>query len=230
MSRNTINCVEGTVNNDIASLVGAVTREVRNREHEGRPARVIIASRNYDTTIGDLWDALTNVERIPRWFLPISGEFRLGGRYQFKGNAGGTITKCDPPNHLAVTWEYGSDISWVDVRLEVRASEGVHLELEHVAHVDDTRWDQFGPGAVGVGWDLGLMGLARHLSSGAALDPQAAAAWSASSEGKNFMRLSSDDWQRASIASGTSDAAAAAAAARTTAFYTGEGGDNSTVG
>jgi uncharacterized protein YndB with AHSA1/START domain len=215
---------------DIADLVGAVTREVRNREHEGRPARVVIASRNYDTTIEDLWDALTNAERIPRWFLPISGELHLGGRYQFKGNAGGTITKCEPPHHLAVTWEYGSDVSWVDVRLEAHASEDVRLELEHVAHVDDARWDQFGPGAVGVGWDLGLIGLARHLVSSAALDPQVAAVWSASGEGKTFMRLSSDGWRRASIASGTSEAAAASAAARTTAFYTGEGGGNSTGG
>ena len=27
---------------------------------------------------------------FPRWFLPISGELRLGGRYQLTGNAGGT--------------------------------------------------------------------------------------------------------------------------------------------
>ena len=44
---------------DVARAVGAVTREVGRREHEGRPARVVVASRTYDTTVEDLWDALT---------------------------------------------------------------------------------------------------------------------------------------------------------------------------
>ena len=63
---------------DIASALGAVTREVASREHEGRPARVVVAARTYDTDIDDLWDALTNAERIPRWFLPVSGDLHLG--------------------------------------------------------------------------------------------------------------------------------------------------------
>ena len=82
---------------DIERLVGAVSRELTTREHEGRPARVLVASRLYDTTIEDLWDALTTAERLQRWFSPISGDLRLGGRYQLEGNAGGEITACEPP-------------------------------------------------------------------------------------------------------------------------------------
>ena len=37
-----------------------------------------------------------------------------------------------------------------------------------------------GPGAVGVGWDGALMGLALHLSGAGSLEPQQAAAWMAS--------------------------------------------------
>ena len=207
---------------DIAAAIGAVTREVTSREREGRTARVVVATRTYDTTIDDLWDALTNAERIPRWFLPVSGDLRLGGRYQLQGNAGGEITRCEPPRHLALTWGMGGDVSWVTVTLAEDPKDGTRLELEHVAHVSDERWDQFGPGAVGVGWDGALMGLGRHLETGAANDPQAAMAWMGSPEGKDFMRRSSDSWCRASIAAGTDAAAAKAAAARTTAFYTGE--------
>ena len=76
---------------NVVQAIGAVTREVGLRGHEGRPARVVAARREYGTGIDDLWDALTNGERIRRWFLPISGELRLGGRYQLEGNAGGTI-------------------------------------------------------------------------------------------------------------------------------------------
>jgi len=207
---------------DIAATLGAVAREVASREHEGRPARVVVAARTYDTDIGDLWDALTSAERIPRWFLPISGDLRLGGRYQLKGNAGGEITTCEPPRRLAVTWEFGGQVSWVTVRLAEEAPERTRLELEHLAHVDDKFWDQYGPGAVGVGWELALMGLGLYLDTGEPNDPQAGAVWPTSPRGKSFVQGSSDGWCRASIAAGTDPAAAQAAAARTTAFYTGE--------
>jgi uncharacterized protein YndB with AHSA1/START domain len=206
---------------DIARHIGAVTRKLENREHQGKMARVALASRSYDTTIDDLCDAITNAERIPRWFLPVSGELRLGGRYQLQGNAGGTITRCEPPRHLGVTWEYGGEVSWVTVTL-TQEGAGTRLALEHMAHVKDEFWDQYGPGAVGVGWDGGLMGLAEHVASGATVDRAQADAWSASDEGKAFMRGCSEEWGRASIAAGTDAAAAKAAAARTTAFYTGE--------
>jgi uncharacterized protein YndB with AHSA1/START domain len=207
---------------DVASYIGAVTREVVGREHEGAPARVVVASRSYDTTPDDLWDALTSAERIPRWFLPISGDLKLGGRYQLEGNAGGTITVCEPPRRLSVTWEFGGGTTWVNVSLAAKGA-GTLLQLEHIALIagGEPFWDQFGPGAVGVGWDLTLMGLALHLASGAAVDPAEVAAWSASDEGKSFAAQSSDDWRRASIAYGTDEAAANAAAEQTTKFYQG---------
>jgi uncharacterized protein YndB with AHSA1/START domain len=207
---------------DIGATIGAVTRAVTGREHNGKPARVVVASRDYDTAIEDVWDAITSAERIPRWFLPITGDLRLGGRYQLKGNAGGEISRCEPPRHLAVTWEFAGEVSWVKVDLSDDGKGGTHLELEHIAYVDDARWAQFGPGAVGVGWDMTLMGLDRHLATGAANDPQAFMAWVGSSEGKDFVTRSSNDWCRASIDSGTEENAAKAAAQRTTAFYTGE--------
>ncbi|HUQ79681.1 MAG TPA: SRPBCC family protein [Gemmatimonadaceae bacterium] len=209
---------------DVARQIGAVTRVVRNRMHDGKPARVVIASRTYDTTVEDLWDALTSAERIPRWFMPISGDLQLGGRYQLQGNAGGTITACEPPKHVALTWEFGGDVSWVDVTLAATDDGRAHLELEHTAHVPDNLWDQFGPGAVGVGWDSALAGLERDIA-GDVMPPLAERmAWLASAEGNEFVRLASADWGRASIASGADEAAATSAAARTTAAYTGAPG------
>jgi uncharacterized protein YndB with AHSA1/START domain len=207
---------------DLAATLGAAIREVAFREHEGKPARAVIATRTYDTDIDDLWDALTSAERIPRWFLPVTGELRLGGRYQLEGNAGGTVTQCEPPRLLSLTWEFGDMVSWVTVTLQQHAPGSTQLTLEHLALAEGDHWDRFGPGAVGVGWDLALEGLKLHLASGAAVDRAAAMAWSASEEGKSFMRTSSEAWGRASIATGTEEAAALAAASRTTAFYTGE--------
>ena len=61
-----------------------------------------------------------------------------------------------------------------------------------------------------------------HLASGAAVDRDQAMAWYGSDDGKSFIRQSSDDWCRASVASGASKAEAVAAAKRTAGFYTGE--------
>ena len=113
-------------------------------------------------------------------------------------------------------------MSWIEVRLASEPAGGTRFELEHTAHVKDEWWAQFGPGATGVGWDLGFMGLGLYLASGgsAAVDPAEVAAWSASDEGRQFITLASQRWCEASVASGEDPAAAQAAADRTTAFYT----------
>ncbi|MGH3095598.1 MAG: SRPBCC family protein [Streptosporangiales bacterium] len=206
---------------DVDQQINAVSRHVGTRTLEAGEARTVTVSRTYDATIDDVWDACTNPERIPRWFAPVSGDLRLGGRYQIEGNAGGAIERCDPPRSFAATWEYGSDVTWIELRLTAAPDGGTRFELEHIAPVDDERWTEFGPGAVGVGWDLGLMGLASHLSSGAAVAPDEGAAWMASADGARFMTLSSEGWQQAHAAAGADEAAARHAAERTVAAYTG---------
>jgi uncharacterized protein YndB with AHSA1/START domain len=207
---------------DPLQQLGLVRREVQEQERQGRPARVVVASREYDTQIEDLWQAITSAERIPRWFLPISGELRLGGRYQLEGNAGGEIQTCVPPRELAVTWEFGGGVSWLEVTLSPVGAERTLLELRHTAPIED-HWKQFGPGAVGIGWELALYGLALYFAGGgAAVDRAAAMAWMGSEDGKMFMRRSSDAWCEAAIACGDAPEVARAQAARTTAAYTGE--------
>ena len=76
---------------DVARVLGLVTRAVRNFEKDGKPASAVTLTRLYDTSVDDLWDALTSRERIARWFLPVEGDLQLGGKYQLKGNAGGTV-------------------------------------------------------------------------------------------------------------------------------------------
>ena len=208
---------------DVLRYIGAVTREVHTREYQGHSARVLVAACAYDAAIDDVWDAITNPERIPRWFLPISGDLRLGGRYQLQGNAGGEITACDPPRRFDLTWEFGGQVSWVNLQLTELSDGGTQLRLEHIAHVPDDFWNQYGPGAVGVGWDLTMLGLGRHLETGATADPKEGAEWPTTEDGKQFVNGSSEEWGRASIAAGTPELAAREAAGRTTAFYTGQG-------
>ena len=205
---------------DVARVLGLVTRSVRNFEKDGKAASAVTLTRLYDTGVDDLWDALTSRERIARWFLPVEGDLNPGGKYQLKGNAGGTITECAPPTHFAATWEFDGAVSWIDVSLAAERSQA-RLTLEHTAIIED-HWNQFGPGAVGIGWDLAIAGLERYLATGASVDHETAEAWMVSPDGKAFMSASGEVWRAAHVASGVDPASAKAQSDRTIAFYRGE--------
>jgi uncharacterized protein YndB with AHSA1/START domain len=204
---------------DIVEQINAVRRQVGSRTLEAGQARVVTIGQQYDAEIADVWDALTNPDRIPRWFLPISGDLRPGGSYQLEGNASGKIERCDPPNSFAATWEAGGVVSWIEVRLTAEPGGGTRFELDHI-NPEDEKWAEFGPGAVGVGWDLALVGLTRHLATGASVPPGDGLAWLGSAEGRQFVARSSERWGAANVAAGSDRAAADAATERTTAAYT----------
>ena len=206
------------MNFDVQGHLDAVDRSVSSPERDGQPASAVTLTRGYGATVEDLWDAVTSAERIPRWFLPITGVLGSGGRYQLEGNAGGTITACEPQSHFALTWEFGGDASWVDVRFSDDGAGHARLTLTHTALLSE-HWDEYGPGATGVGWELGLMGLALHLAHPTEPKPDEVA-FATSPDGKAIISGSSEAWGQASVAAGTD--AARAAADRTTAFYTGE--------
>ncbi|WP_166847286.1 SRPBCC family protein [Isoptericola sp. BMS4] len=204
---------------DPVATARLVTREIRTGERAGAPTKIAVARRTYATERDDLWDALTSSERLPRWFLPVSGDLSVGGRYQLEGNAGGVVERCDAPESFAVTWEFGGQVSWLEIRL-TEAGAGTTLELVHEALVDPEMWERFGPGAVGAGWDLGLMGLGLHLESRAAVDPKEAETWTLSPDGVEFVRLVTTGWAEAAVADGDDPAGAHEAAERTLDFYT----------
>jgi hypothetical protein len=104
----------------------------------------------------------------------------------------------------------------VEVRLTATGDDRTELELEHIAVVPDEFWEQYGPGAVGVGWEGGVLGLALHLLGGTVGDP---IAWQVSNEGREFNTRSSEAWGAAYLAAGADPEAVAVAVANTTAFY-----------
>lgn len=208
---------------DIDGHITAIQRSLDAKRIPAGEGRTVRLERRYDAPVEDVWDAITNAERIHRWFLPVSGDLRLGGSYQLEGNAGGEIVHCEPPRLLGVTWVYGEnpskeDISEVEVRLSPGADGGTEFVLEHTAVVDPERWSTFGPGAVGVGWDATLLGLSLHLQSGGAPveDPNA---WAMSDEGRRFFTRSSEAWGEATKAAGGDPDEVATMVANTTQFY-----------
>lgn len=203
---------------DIIDQINDIHREVGGRRVGEEDAHTILLRRTYEAAIEDVWDACTDRERIGRWFLPVTGDLKLGGHYQLKGNASGEILRCEPPELLKVSWLMGENpgFSEVAVRLRPDGAERTVFELEHVAVVPPEFWDQFGPGAVGVGWDGALLGLGLHLRGHPIEDPSA---WEQTAEAREFMTRSSEAWGAAHEAAGAPADVAAAAARGTTAFY-----------
>ena len=92
--------------------------------------------------------------------------------------------------------------------------------LRHEAPFNEEFWTQYGPGAVGVGWDMGLMGLGMHFEDAPPVDPSTADEWSVSPDGIAFVRAAAAAWADAAIADGDDPDAAREAADRTITFYT----------
>jgi uncharacterized protein YndB with AHSA1/START domain len=206
---------------EIQEQISSVRRELGTRVLEAGEARILTISQVYETGLGDMWTVVTDPARIERWFLPVTGDLTLGGKYQVTGNAGGTITACSAPHAFDATWEFAGQVSWIEVRLTAEGPDRTRFALSHIAHVTE-HWEQYGPGATGIGWDLSLWGLVHYIGSPSSpLDPAAVEAWSTSAAGKEFLKLSSDAWAAADIASGEEPAEAQRRAGNTYAFYTG---------
>jgi uncharacterized protein YndB with AHSA1/START domain len=153
-------------------------------DHEGG-LKTLVIRRTYDASPEDVWDALTDPDRLVRWFLPITGDLRVGGRYSLEGNASGEIVRCVPPREIAVTWEFGGGTTDVVLRLTPEG-EGTLFELEHapvpvgiIANVSPEMW------GLGAGWEMGLTALDKYLAG--KLPEGRAADWIASAAPEDLM-------------------------------------------
>lgn len=186
---------------DIPNQLNAVDRKVEKLPADNTAGERIGVSlrRTYNAPIDDVWNALTDASRIKRWFMPVSGDLRVGGTFQLEGNAGGEILECDRPRTLRVTW--GGPTSIVELRLSA-TDGGTSLQLEHNVPLEMA---QSGAGAlwVGPGWDGAVMGLGLYLTEGGIDDP---AAMAASIEVQEFSQQSVYAWAEIIRASGTATA------------------------
>ena len=198
----------------------ATTRTVSSHEREGKPAAAVTLSRTFDTNIDDLWDAVTNPDRLPGWFTNVTGDLQLNGRYHVQDNASGTITDCEPQSHVALTWEFAGDTSWVELQFANEAPDQTRLTLTHTSHLSP-HWDTYGPGATGVGWEMAFLGLSLYTSDPNFKKPEPEE-FAFSPEGIAFITGSSNAWAKTAINAGTDPEKAQAAADQTTAFYTGQ--------
>jgi uncharacterized protein YndB with AHSA1/START domain len=109
--------------------------ELRKRTIPAGEARVAVMTRTYATTIDDLWDACTNPERLKRWYVPVTGDFRVGGTIEQANMGSGTILECNAPSLLRVA--IGGGVDEIEVRLAPGPEAGTTtLELQHATTLD----------------------------------------------------------------------------------------------
>lgn len=180
---------------DIVNQINATHRAIGDLPVSTGAGRSLRLRRDYDATIEDVWDACTDPARLARWLGPVEGDFRQGGSFQVKDNAGGEILRCERPRLLKVTWVLGETMTTeVEVRLTA-TGERTTFELEHSspAEVVDELVRTYGPGGtigVGCGWDLAVLGLDLHLH-GADIDP---ATWEETAPAREFATRSCHAW------------------------------------
>lgn len=208
---------------DVGKTLGASLREVGRGERDGSPTHIVRAGRLYPASPTDLWTAFTDKARVPLWFAKITGDFTQGGRFSIAGNAAGEIVTCDPPRRLALTWVFGGNTSWVSVSIE-KSDDGAFLTLEHEQPADENsraHWDQYGPAATGVGWEMAMLGLDMHVSGDGGSTIAAGEAWAVSAAGKAMLKEWARAWGKAHVQAGADPQIAMQSAERTAAFYTG---------
>ena len=70
-------------------------------------AGVVRIEDRYDTTIDDLWSAITDPDRLARWFGEVDGELSQRGEFRVHiadaGDRTGQVEACEPPQRLVVT-------------------------------------------------------------------------------------------------------------------------------
>ncbi|HTY35344.1 SRPBCC domain-containing protein [Mycobacterium sp.] len=177
---------------DIGRWVSDTSRDVERQPASDGERYVVILRRHYDVPVEELWDALTSPDRLKEFFLPISGELRSGGTYQFEGNAGGEILECDPPHRVRVTWVYGDNPpQQVALSLSQANANSADLELAHAGPADVAEVADFAL-AVGPGWDPALVALGTYLQG----NMPEKSWWMESPEGLELIEKSVRAWQK----------------------------------
>ncbi|RYP74844.1 hypothetical protein DL771_002765 [Monosporascus sp. 5C6A] len=180
----------------------------------GEEGRAITLTQTFrPVTVPELWDACTNPDKIKQFFSPVTGELKVNGHFQVQNNASGTIETCNLFSDYRVTWELGASKSWVEVRISEVGEARCRLALSYITPINK-RWEEYGAGAGGVGWEMSFAGLAYFLKG-----IKVGEEWFAQDETKVYLTKCSEAWGEAAIKGGEDSEAAEAAVRRTTASY-----------
>jgi uncharacterized protein YndB with AHSA1/START domain len=114
----------------------------------------------FDTDIADLWDAVTDPDRVARWIAVVSGDFRVGGtltgRFTSSWEGEMRVEVCDAPRHLRLLSGVGDDQTVMEAWLS-EDGDGTRLVVEESGlPIENLPYH-------GSGWQVHIEDLGAHL-------------------------------------------------------------------
>jgi uncharacterized protein YndB with AHSA1/START domain len=116
----------------------------------------------FDTTVEDLWSALTEPDRLARWLAEVSGDLRVGGHFHARFTSGwegpGRVDVCERPHRLLAVLSPGrADETVIEARLAAEPDRTRLVVEERGLPLDEAA-------AQGAGWQAHVEDLAAHLA------------------------------------------------------------------
>jgi len=117
----------------------------------------------YATVIEDMWSAITDPQRLVRWYGKVEGDFRVGGEFTeyvsgSQNEGRGRIEVCDPPRKLRVSRTEDEGPERYSTAELVAEGDHTILTIEvHGIPLEDLY-------AFGGGWQLHVEDLATYLA------------------------------------------------------------------
>lgn len=120
---------------------------------EGRDGVGVSFNRAYATPVEDLWNAVSDPERLAQWFAPVEGDLREGARFTMRFDDGDVpgchIIECSPGRQLAFEWPMPQETLVTATVLP--DGRGSRLELHH------DRMPRTAASRYAAGWDAYLI-------------------------------------------------------------------------
>lgn len=136
------------------------TRAIGSRQITAGNARTAIVRMTIAAPVEDVWRAVTDAERIARWYSLVTGDFRLGGTVAVGEFATCEILACDPPHAFRATWFHpGRPVDEIELRLTPAGEGTTHLEFAHAMVPKLVEWagQMLDPlPDVGANWEFSL--------------------------------------------------------------------------
>jgi uncharacterized protein YndB with AHSA1/START domain len=151
------------VSNDSLVIIEGTLHSV---DREG----VVRLNATYESDVETMWSALTDPQRLAKWYGTVDGDLREGGAFTAVVLASGwdgrgRIDACVPQRKLEVTvWEEEGAEHVVAAEL-IADGDTTHLALEVRGLPLDFVW------AYGAGWQVHLEDLGAHLAGRETLNP-----------------------------------------------------------
>jgi len=148
---------------------GRILGSLRSNDGKG----IVRIEDRYDTDIHELWSALTDPNRLARWYGQVEGDLRPGGEFRLYlesdgWDGTGLVEACEPPRRLLVTtretdesWRKGRGAEPFDEAIEATlTADGDQTVL--VIEVRGLPLDKIA--FYGAGWQIHAENLAAHVA------------------------------------------------------------------